>query len=75
MDNSKEDVAYGNYADLLYFQHEYPQLLPLALSYYVRYAFVLEEKTKVNYEYFATGVIAVLVIMLFSGEKNGALPF
>lgn len=28
---------------------------------------LLEEKTKVNYEYFATGVIVVLLGMIFSG--------
>jgi hypothetical protein len=34
---------------------------------FVRYANLLEEKTKVNYEYFATAVIVILVCMLFSG--------
>ena len=36
----------------------------------IRYAIMLEEKTKVNYEYFATGVIVVLVMMLFSGIEK-----
>lgn len=29
---------------------------------------MLEEKTKVNYEYFATGLIVLLGLMLFTGK-------
>mmetsp|Transcript_25165 Transcript_25165/g.24101 ORF Transcript_25165/g.24101 Transcript_25165/m.24101 type:complete len:179 (-) Transcript_25165:326-862(-) len=32
-----------------------------------KYAVLLEEKTKVNYEYFATGIMGVLLFMLFTG--------